>query len=112
MLWRSLFTHACTHAELAKGACVVGTATHRLRVRAWQALAVLSAFVEPSEAGGVVGRLWELLKVCIGVSAQSWGGEVIASRIMNARASQLKACIAVLRHICMEGMPRREEWQG
>ena len=39
-------------------------------MRMWQALTVLSAFVQPREAAGVVEQIWLLLKVCF--SVQSW----------------------------------------
>lgn len=63
LLWQRLFGFASTDAAVARGTCIAGGALYRLRVRLWQALAVLSAFAGPQDAVGIAGTILELLKV-------------------------------------------------
>ena len=62
-LWGHLFQEATTSPELLEGPCAAGSHAHRRRMRMWQALTVLSAFVRPEEASRVVEQIWLLLKV-------------------------------------------------
>ena len=66
-LWRRLLRRAAPGGDLAQPAhCIAGTAGHRLCLRAWQALAVLSAFAAtaaPEEQERCFQTLWGCLEV-------------------------------------------------
>ena len=62
-LWTELFSGATRKTTSSGGPCMAGGPVHRARLRLWQTLAVLSAFVQPHEAAGVCRALLPLLAV-------------------------------------------------
>ncbi|KAK9809483.1 hypothetical protein WJX73_002657 [Symbiochloris irregularis] len=122
VLWSSLFHEACSNPAMAKGACIVGTAVYRLRVRAWQALAVLSAFVRGADAAAVIQQLWILLKVDNPASIRQFMESVIVRLLLRqpwltapavlpllndhvTRADSLPSAVLVAGQVCRQCLP-------
>lgn len=66
-LWQQLVSKVQTDLVLNAPNYQMNSAVHRAKVRAWQALAVLSAFIpaEPASATeAAINQLWPYLQVC------------------------------------------------
>lgn len=64
-LWQQLLSKASTDPALSAPNYQVNSAIHRAKVRLWQALAVLSAFIPqgPATTEGATDQLWPYLQV-------------------------------------------------
>lgn len=65
-LWQELLSRVRTDPTLSATNYQINSAVHRAKLRAWQALAVLSAFIpaQPASTGAAIDQLWPYLQVC------------------------------------------------
>ena len=65
-LWQELLTRVQTDPSLSATNYQINSAVHRAKLQAWQALAVLSAFVhaQPASTEAAIDQLWPYLQVC------------------------------------------------
>ena len=63
-LWRNLRQTLNTDPEHGKQNYHTGSATHRKKVRLWQALAILSADLPEQELEGCIAACWRVCEVC------------------------------------------------
>ena len=91
-LWDELFREATQSAQYTQGPCLAGTPPHRARVRLWQALAVLSAFVGPADAEGVCKAILPLLGVSPVLECGCKPGRMQLSQCSQGVAVHLPGC--------------------